>query len=46
MTTILGIWYFWDGYNSIDDFVAKLGTTGDGTTRQLGFGAIIPVWVA
>ena len=36
---------FWDGYNSIDDFVAKLGTTGDGTTRQLGFGAIIPVWV-
>ena len=36
---------FWDGYNSIDDFVAKLGITGDGVTRQLGFGAIIPVWV-
>ena len=28
----------------VDDFAAKLGTTGDGTTRQLGFGTGIPVW--
>jgi hypothetical protein len=34
-----------DSYGSIDDFAAKLGTTGDGTTRQLGFGARIPVWL-
>ena len=30
---------------SIQDFPAKLGTTGDGKTRQLGFGASIPVFV-
>jgi len=30
---------------AVDDFAAKLGTTGDGTTRQLGFGDGIPVWV-
>lgn len=28
----------------VDDLAAKLGTTGDGTTRQLGFDAGIPVW--
>ncbi|MDQ6869390.1 MAG: hypothetical protein M3178_13770 [Pseudomonadota bacterium] len=28
----------------VDDFATKLGTTGDGTTRQLGFGTGIPVW--
>jgi hypothetical protein len=32
-------------YGSIDDLVAKLGTTGDGRTRQLAVGAAIPVWV-
>jgi hypothetical protein len=32
-------------YGSIEDFAARLGTTGDGTTRQLGVGARIPVWV-
>ncbi len=31
---------------SIKDFAAKLGTTGDGKTRQLGFGASIPVFVS
>ena len=36
---------FWDGYGSVDDLVARLGTTGDSTNRQLGFGAMIPVWV-
>jgi hypothetical protein len=29
---------------AISDFVALLGTTGDGVTRQLGFGNNIPVW--
>jgi hypothetical protein len=28
----------------VDDFAAKLGITGDGTKRQLGFGTGIPVW--
>ena len=28
----------------IGAFAAKLGTTGDGRTRQLGAGALIPVW--
>ncbi len=28
----------------IGAFAAKLGTTGDGKTRQLGAGALIPVW--
>lgn len=31
---------------SIKDFIAKLGTTGDGKTRQLGFGAGIPIFVS
>jgi hypothetical protein len=31
---------------SIKDFAAKLGTTGDGQTRQLGFGASIPILVS
>jgi hypothetical protein len=35
-----------DTSRSIDDFAKKLGTTGDGKTRQLGFGARIPVWVS
>jgi hypothetical protein len=26
-------------------FAAKLGTTGDGRTRQLGFGAGLPIWI-
>ena len=32
-------------YGSVEDFAARLGTTGDGTTRQLGYGASIPVLV-
>jgi hypothetical protein len=30
----------------IDSFAAKLGTTGDGKTRQLGVGDGIPVWAS
>jgi hypothetical protein len=30
----------------IKDFAAKVGTTGDGKTRQLGFGASIPIFVS
>lgn len=30
----------------INSFAAKLGTTGDGKTRQLGVGGGIPVWVS
>jgi hypothetical protein len=34
-----------DNYEArIKDFAAKLGTTGDDKTRQLGFGIFIPVW--
>jgi hypothetical protein len=29
---------------AVDEFAAQLGTTGDGTTRQLGFGDGIPIW--
>jgi hypothetical protein len=32
-------------YGSVGDFAARLGTTGNGTTRQLGYGASIPVLV-
>ncbi len=32
-------------YGSVEDFAARLGTTGDGKTRQLGYGASIPVLV-
>jgi hypothetical protein len=28
----------------VEDFATKLGTTGDGANRQLGFGNDIPVW--
>jgi hypothetical protein len=42
---------FWPGLpgatgNSlgVEDFATKLGTTGDGANRQLGFGNDIPVW--
>jgi hypothetical protein len=31
--------------SGIEDFVGRLGTTGDGRTRQLGIGERIPVWV-
>jgi hypothetical protein len=31
---------------SIRAFAAKLGTTGDGKTRQLGFGAFIPIFAS
>lgn len=40
---------FWEplppGLGGIDNFTAKLGTTGDGKTRQLGLGAGIPFFV-
>ncbi len=29
---------------AVGEFAEKLGTTGDGVTRQLGFGVGIPVW--
>jgi hypothetical protein len=32
-----------DTYGRIDDFAAKLATTGDGRTRQLSVGAGIPI---
>ena len=31
--------------NSIRALAAKLGTTGDGKTRQLGFGTGLPIWL-
>ena len=34
-----------DTVRGIDRFAAKIGTRGDGRTRQLGFGALIPVWL-
>ncbi len=32
--------------NGINGVVARLGTTGDGKTRQLGVGGGIPIWVS
>lgn len=39
-------WGLADSLGRVDGFTAKLGTTGDGRTRQLGFGAGIPVFVS
>ncbi len=35
-----------DDESRVRSLVARLKTTGDGRTRQLGFGAMIPVWAA
>jgi len=49
-TAYLIFWPPLPGANSetlaVGEFAAKLGTTGDGARRQLGFGVGIPVWSA